>query len=82
MRSSICGAQQKARDITEQRERCSKYPFVEPTLDMYDSYVPDVSWGTSFGIFSRTLRVKITGRDGVEKVNIKIPVSIPYFNLY
>lgn len=42
--------------------------------------------GPSTGIWSRTLRLKITGRDGVQKIDTRIPVSnhcsIPVFNIW
>lgn len=42
---------------------------------MYDNYGPDGSRDPFSGIWSRTLRVKITGRDGLEKLDVRIPVS-------
>ena len=45
---------------------------------MYDNYGADGSRGPFNGIWSRTLRVKITGRDGLEKLDVRIPVS-PYY---
>ena len=85
--SSIYGSQQRARDIAEQRERTSTYSLVEPrSKDIYDTYGADGLRGTSSGILSRTLRVKTTGRDGVETQNVKIPVSSvihpPYVYVY
>lgn len=42
---------------------------------MYNEYVADGSGGPFSGIWSKKLRVKITGRDGYEKLDIRIPVS-------
>ena len=33
--------------------------------------------GPSTGMWSRTLRLKITGRDGIQKIDARIPVSNP-----
>lgn len=44
------------------------------TPEVLDQYVAD-SKGPLSGIWSRKLRVKITGRDGSEKLDIRIPVS-------
>ena len=35
----------------------------------------DTSRGALGGIWSRTLRIKITGWDGVERLDVRIPVS-------
>lgn len=50
----------------------------EPVIDilpqLYD-IGSSGSRGPSTGMWSRTLRLKITGRDGVLKIDAKIPVS-------
>lgn len=45
------------------------------TPEVLDKYVADYSKGAFSGIWSRKLRVKITGGDGFEKLDIRIPVS-------
>jgi hypothetical protein len=45
------------------------------TPEVYGGYGADNSRGPFSGIWSRTLRVKITGRDGFEKLDVRIPVS-------
>jgi len=45
-------------------------------------YTDSGTWrGALGGIWSRTLRVKITGRDGVEKLDVRIPVSYCLYSL-
>lgn len=45
------------------------------TPDVYNKYGADSSREPFSGIWSRTLRIKITGRDGLEKLDLRIPVS-------
>ena len=45
------------------------------TPEVYNKYAADNSSGPFSGIWSIKLRVKITGRDGFEKLDIQIPVS-------
>ncbi|KAJ8642588.1 hypothetical protein MRB53_004336 [Persea americana] len=49
-------------------------PVVEViTPHVYENYGADGSRGPFNGIWSRTLRVKLTGRDGLEKLDVRIP---------
>ncbi|KAK6930608.1 hypothetical protein RJ641_004702 [Dillenia turbinata] len=51
-------------------------PVVEViTPEVYGGYGADGSRGAFSGIWSRTLRVKITGRDGFEKLDVRIPAG-------
>lgn len=52
------------------------------TPEVYNKYAADDSRGPFSGIWSRKLRVKITGRDGFEKLDIQLPVSHRANNLY
>ncbi|GMN22137.1 hypothetical protein TIFTF001_048968 [Ficus carica] len=73
--SGACGAQQRSRDDAEQKHRVPTYPadVVEPNSpDVDGNYGSRVHYS---GIMSRTLRIVITGRDGVEKLVAKIPVE-------
>ncbi|KAI5653578.1 hypothetical protein M9H77_30765 [Catharanthus roseus] len=45
------------------------------TPEVLDKYVADYSKGAFSGIWSRKLRVKITGGDGFEKLDIRIPLA-------
>lgn len=74
--SNVHGIQQRARDDTDQRNRSPKDPIVEViTPDVYNNYGADGSREPFPGIWSRTLRIRITGRDGFEKLDVRIPVS-------
>lgn len=76
MSSSVYDIQQRAQDNTEQRDRSPEDPVVEViTPDVYNNYGADGSRDPFSGIWSRTLRIKITGRDGFEKLDVRIPVS-------
>lgn len=82
--------QRRAQDDTEQRS--SEDPLVEViTPEVYNDFGAGGSRDPFSGIWSRKLRVKITGRDGFEKLDIRIPVSrlsfykswhILFFSLY
>ena len=74
--SSRYSIQQRVQDYTEQRGRSPQDPIVEViTPDMYNNYGADGSRDPFSQIWSRTLRIKITGRDGFEKLDVRIPVS-------
>lgn len=61
---------------TEQTSQNPKDPIVEViTPDVYNKYGADSSRDPFTGIWSRTLRIKIIGRDGFEKLDLRIPVS-------
>lgn len=73
--SNSYSIQQRAQDETQERGQNSQNPSSSEVLipDVY--YGPDGSKRTFTGIWSRTLRIKITGRDGIEKLDVRIPVS-------
>jgi len=76
--SNVYGIQRRTPDDTEQRSQSPQDPVVEViTPEVYGGYGADSSRGPFSGIWSRTLRVKITGRDGFEKLDVRIPVSPP-----
>lgn len=78
--SSVYSLQRTARDGGEQKDQNPQDPIVEViTPDLYNNYGADGSRGPFSGIWSRTLRVKITGRDGFEKLDVRIPVSLLFF---
>lgn len=60
----------------EKRNQSEEDPVVEVlTPEVYNEYVADDSGGPFSGIWSKKLRVKITGRDGFEKLDIRIPAG-------
>ncbi|KAM7260390.1 hypothetical protein ACFE04_016131 [Oxalis oulophora] len=68
--------EQNAQDNNEQRSETSQEPVVEViTPSIYNNYGADGSKDPFSGIWSRTLRVKITGRDGFEKLDLRIPAG-------
>ncbi|KAL6344390.1 hypothetical protein AAG906_039646 [Vitis piasezkii] len=72
--SNTYSSQQRAQDDTQQRGQNSQDPVVEVlTPDAY--YGPDGSKVPFAGIWSRTLRIKITGRDGIDKLDVRIPAG-------
>lgn len=74
--SSLYSIQQKEQVDTDQTSQSLKDPIVEViTPDVYNKYGADSSKDSFSGIWSRTLRIKITGRDGFEKLDLRIPVS-------
>ncbi|KAH7834350.1 hypothetical protein Vadar_015095 [Vaccinium darrowii] len=74
--SSAFGTQQGGQEDMEQRGQSSQEPVVEViTPDVYKGYGADGSQGPFSGIWSRTLRVKITGRDGFERLDVRIPAG-------
>ena len=78
MDSSITSLQRRVEDDKEKGQG-SQGPAVEViTPEIYRSYDDDGSRGPFSGIWSRRLRVKITGRDGFERLDVRIPVSIEY----
>lgn len=66
-------------EYPEQREDRPSDPVVEVlTPYVYDNFSSGPSGdstGRMSGIWSRTLRLKITGRNGLEKLDVRIPVS-------
>lgn len=74
--SSRYSIQQRVQDYTEQRGQSPQDPIVEViTPDVYDNYGADGSRDPFSQIWSRTLRIKITGRDGFEKLDVRIPAG-------
>ncbi|XP_059632861.1 uncharacterized protein LOC132275402 isoform X2 [Cornus florida] len=74
--SNAYSIQQRDQDDTEQRGQSPQAPVVEViTPDVYNNYDADGSRGSFSGIWSRSLRVKITGRDGFEKLDVRIPAG-------
>ncbi|KAK7304292.1 hypothetical protein VNO77_45160 [Canavalia gladiata] len=75
--SSIYSIQQRDQVDTEQTSQSLKEPIVEVITpdDVYNKYGADSSRDPFSGIWSRTLRVKITGRDGFEKLDLRIPAG-------
>ena len=74
--SNAYSIQQEAEEDTEQRDENPRDPVIEViTPDVYNKYGADGPRDPFSGIWSRTLRVKITGQDGFERLDVKIPVS-------
>ena len=74
--SSLYSIQRRDQADTEQTSQSPEDPIVEViTPEVYNKYGADSSSDPFSGIWSRTLRVKITGRDGFEKLDLRIPVS-------
>jgi hypothetical protein len=74
--SSRYSIEQRAQDDTEQRSQSTQDPVVEViTPDVYNNYRADSSRDPFSQIWSRKLRIKITGRDGFERLDVRIPVS-------
>ncbi|GAA0138917.1 mutase [Lithospermum erythrorhizon] len=63
------------RDGTEQNFRSSEDEVVEMIIPEVYADGANSSSSSAPGIWSRKLRVKITGRDGYEKLDIKIPAG-------
>ena len=75
--SSNAYSKQRVQDDSDQRGESPQDPVVEViTLDVYNNYGADGSRGPFSGIWSRTLRIRITGKDGFEKLDVRIPVSL------
>ncbi|KAK9201044.1 hypothetical protein WN944_016245 [Citrus x changshan-huyou] len=74
--SNSYDTQPMAQDDTAWRGQSSQDPIVEViTPEVYTNSGAGGSRDAFSGIWSRTLRVKITGRDGFEKLDVRIPVS-------
>lgn len=73
--SNPYGIQRKGEDNTEQTGQRPTEPIVELlNPDNYTKYGGGDANNPFSGIWSRTLRVKIIGRDGFEKLDVRIPV--------
>lgn len=67
--------QRRGQDDTEQTGQSPTEPTVElVNPDMFSKYSAGGSNNPFSGIWSRTLRVKIIGRDGFERLDVRIPV--------
>ncbi|KAI9194896.1 hypothetical protein LWI28_009972 [Acer negundo] len=74
--SNLYNKQARAQDDTAQRVQSPQDPIVEViTPEVYNNYGADGSRTPFSGIWSRKLRVKITGRDGFEKLDVRIPAG-------
>ncbi|KAK4266532.1 hypothetical protein QN277_027433 [Acacia crassicarpa] len=74
--SSLYSIQRKDQVDTEETSQSSQEPIVEViTPDVYNNYGADGSKDPFLRIWSRTLRIKITGRDGFEKLDLRIPAG-------
>ncbi|XP_057960084.1 uncharacterized protein LOC131152288 isoform X2 [Malania oleifera] len=72
----IDNIQQRSEDDTEKTGQSSQDPVVEViTPDVYTKYGADGSRDPFSGMWSWTLRIKITGGDGFEKLDIRIPAG-------
>ncbi|KAI7726250.1 hypothetical protein M8C21_008594 [Ambrosia artemisiifolia] len=68
--------QRKGQDDTEQTGQSSTEPIVELlNPDTYSKYGGGDTQNPFSGIWSRKLRVKIIGRDGFEKLDVRIPAG-------
>lgn len=73
---SVYGIQQRAQDNEEQRDQSREDPVEVIIPDVYNPSNADGRRDPFSAIWSRKLRVKITGKDGYEKLDIRIPVSL------
>ncbi|KRH01804.1 hypothetical protein GLYMA_18G299600v4 [Glycine max] len=75
--NSLYSIQRRDQVDKEQTSQSFKDPIVEVITpdDVYNKYGADSSRNPFSGIWSRTLRVKITGRDGFEKLDLRIPAG-------
>ncbi|KAL9263743.1 2,3-dimethylmalate lyase-like protein [Drosera capensis] len=66
----------KDQDDQEPKQKALEDLIVEViSPDAYGNYGADGSRGAFLGIWSRTLRIKIIGRDGFEKLDVRIPAG-------
>ncbi|KAG0475945.1 hypothetical protein HPP92_012786 [Vanilla planifolia] len=65
----------KGTAIEQEVGRGSSDPVVEVLSPVYDRYKSGDSHGRSSGIWSRTLRLKVTGSNGIEKLDVRIPAG-------
>ncbi|XP_022137987.1 uncharacterized protein LOC111009259 isoform X3 [Momordica charantia] len=72
--SSINSLQGRVEDDSEEKDQNPQGPIVEViTPEIYKGYDADGSRRPFSGIWSRRLRVKIIGRDGFERLDVRIP---------
>ncbi|KAH0470201.1 hypothetical protein IEQ34_001759 [Dendrobium chrysotoxum] len=62
-------------EASQRAERISE-PVVELISPLHDGYKSNDSNERSSGIWSRTLRLKVTGNNGFEKLDIRIPAGL------
>lgn len=75
-RSKDFTMQERDEDDKEQRSQSLQEPVVEVfTPEVYSNSGAGSSADPFSGIWSRKLRVKIIGREGSEKLDVRIPVS-------
>ncbi|XP_009785440.2 uncharacterized protein [Nicotiana sylvestris] len=74
-RSNEYGVQPGIPADTEQRGQIPQNPVEVLIPEVYDKFSGEGAKGNFSGIWSRKLRVKITGRDGSEKLDIRIPAG-------
>ncbi|XP_038691747.1 2,3-dimethylmalate lyase-like isoform X1 [Tripterygium wilfordii] len=74
--SNVYGIQRRVQDDSEQGGRSFQDVIVE-VLDpsTYNNFNAGGTRASFSGIWSRTLRIKITGRDGFEKLDVRIPAG-------
>lgn len=73
--SDIFGLQRRTQDETEQRSQSAQDPVTEViTPEVLRPSGRNGPRDPFSGIWSRTLRIRITGRDGFEKLDVRIPV--------
>ncbi|XP_030463561.1 uncharacterized protein LOC115683233 [Syzygium oleosum] len=65
---------QKTQEDTEQRSQVFEAPIVEVMNPTY--YGTESSRSPFSGPWSRNLRIKITGRDGLERLDLRIPAGL------
>ncbi|KAL3724418.1 hypothetical protein ACJRO7_029569 [Eucalyptus globulus] len=65
---------QRTQEDTEQRSQVLQAPIVEVINPTY--YGTESSRGPFSGLWSRILRIKITGRDGLERLDLRIPAGL------
>ncbi|KAG8369542.1 hypothetical protein BUALT_Bualt14G0024300 [Buddleja alternifolia] len=74
--NSSYSIQSSAQNEPEIRNRSAQDPVPEVIIpEIYSNYVRDGSKGPFSGIWSRKLRVRITGRDGFERLDVRIPAG-------
>ncbi|KAK9932649.1 hypothetical protein M0R45_019875 [Rubus argutus] len=71
--SSVYSLQGRAKDDADPKDQSSQDPIVEViTPDVYNNHGADGSRDSFSGIWSRMLRIKLTGREGFEKLDVRI----------
>lgn len=69
-------SRQMRREDSGENSQVVQAPIVEVlNPSTYDNYAAGGSRSPFSDLWSRVLRIKITGRDGLEKLDLRIPVS-------